>query len=211
MSDSWNKQYHWRTKGTTAWAKSYFNAHLVGLEAQLAGGSVKTTEIKDWEGDVELGNRKNKLITIYDCSFALAWSGQASDGSEAAGVIRWPEVSHEIEDNDEEYRFETELTTGGNSVSSLYSELRSKFAPTLIPVFKSFRPTLVATHAGDLGHEQEAENAKKNAKPIPDGAPVIGAAEEKKASDESAEREKKEKEDKEKAGIPLLPPGFGSI
>lgn len=101
--------------------------------------------------DVELGNRKGKLITIYDCSFALAWSGKsphsclsiqlrqrqdiltqhcliktgkASDGSEVKGKITFPEVSHEIEDNEEEYRV-SPLSLSPSSPSFLTPLFRS--------------------------------------------------------------------------------------
>lgn len=37
-----------------------------------------------------------RLITIFDCKIILAWNGTASDGSEVAGTVIIPEVSHEI-------------------------------------------------------------------------------------------------------------------
>ena len=38
----------------------------------------------------------SRLITIYDCKIDLKWSGKASDGSEVNGLLKIPEVSHEI-------------------------------------------------------------------------------------------------------------------
>lgn len=30
------------------------------------------------EGDVDLGQRKGKILTIYDCKIVLSWKGQSS-------------------------------------------------------------------------------------------------------------------------------------
>lgn len=37
-----------------------------------------------------------RLITIYDCTMTLEWTGVASDGTEVEGTLSIPEVSHEI-------------------------------------------------------------------------------------------------------------------
>ena len=38
----------------------------------------------------------HRLITIYDCRVELKWTGKAADGTEVAGKLSIPEVSHEI-------------------------------------------------------------------------------------------------------------------
>ena len=38
----------------------------------------------------------HRLITIYDCKVDLKWTGKAADGTEVAGKLTIPEVSHEI-------------------------------------------------------------------------------------------------------------------
>ncbi len=47
----------------------------------------------DWTSVTPLPYR---LITIYDCRVELKWTGKASDGTEVAGKLSIPEVSHEI-------------------------------------------------------------------------------------------------------------------
>ncbi|PWN48171.1 hypothetical protein IE53DRAFT_389653 [Violaceomyces palustris] len=152
---TWNKHYHWKTKGVTPWAKAHFKEKLVGITAEAGkGGQVKIDSISSFEGDVELGNRKGKLITIYDCAMTLAWSGTTEDGTSANGTITFPEVSHEVEDDGAEYQFETEMTSASSDATrSLYDAVRNQLAPSLRPVFHAFREVLIETHAKDLGHD----------------------------------------------------------
>ncbi|KAN0064004.1 Co-chaperone [Thecaphora frezii] len=152
---TWNKHYHWKTKGCTPWAKKHITDATVGKSVAVGStGSVKVDRLSAFEGDVELGNRKGKLITIYDCSITYAWSGSADDGTTAEGTITFPEVSHEIEDEGEEYRFETEMSTSSSSTTqALYDAVRKELAPSLRSVFHAFRQNLIDAHAKDLGHD----------------------------------------------------------
>jgi hypothetical protein len=107
---AWNKTYHWRTFDGSKFSKQYFTEKLVGTSYDLASptpGKVEVESLANFEGDVELGNRKGKLITIYDCQITLNWEGKLESGTEAKGTIFFPEVSHEIEDEGDEYRVST--------------------------------------------------------------------------------------------------------
>lgn len=104
---TWNKHYHWKTKNGFTFTKEYFSKNLVGASCELSSptaGKVEIESMSDFEGDVELGNRKGKLITIYDCQVTLKWQGKLDSGTEAKGTIFFPEVSHEVEDEGQEYR-----------------------------------------------------------------------------------------------------------
>ncbi|KAJ9475377.1 Hsp90 co-chaperone AHA1 [Pseudozyma hubeiensis] len=155
---TWNKHYHWKTKGCTPWAKNHITEATVGKSVSVGkSGQVKVDRLSSFEGDVELGNRKGKLITIYDCSITYAWSGSSDDGTEASGTITFPEVSHEVEDEGDEYRFETEMSTKASAeTSQLYDAVRKELAPSLRPVFHAFRQNLIDAHAKDLGHDSPA-------------------------------------------------------
>ena len=70
---TWNKHYHWKTKGCTPWAKNHISTGTVGKSVTVGkSGSVKIDSMSSFEGDVELGNRKGKLITIYDCAITVS-------------------------------------------------------------------------------------------------------------------------------------------
>lgn len=172
---TWNKNYHWKTKGCTPWAKSHIAGATVGKSVGVGErGSVRVDKLSSFEGDVELGNRKGKLITIYDCAITYAWSGKADDDTEANGTITFPEVSHEVEDEGDEYRFETEMATPSSAgAQKLYDAVRKELAPSLRPVFHAFRQELIEANAKDLGHESPASGAST---PVPTRAPAPATA-----------------------------------
>lgn len=68
--------WHWKSKSVSPWARAWFESELptVILTAeQVTIGVAKVTEV---DGDVELGMRKSKLITIFDVKVALDWTGE---------------------------------------------------------------------------------------------------------------------------------------
>lgn len=164
---TWNKHYHWKTKNVTPWSKDYFTKNLVGTKYELTKpqkGQVQIDSISHFEGDVELGNRKGRLITIFDCQLTLDWSGKVEDGSnseegiEAKGTISFPEVSHEVQDEGQEYKFRVEMTSATSVITqSMLEAVRSQLAPSLLPSFHKFRDELIASHAKDVGHEGSNE------------------------------------------------------
>lgn len=126
---TWNKHYHWKTKNATSWSKDYFTKKLVGSSHDLSSptaGKVEVECLTNFEGDVELGNRKGKLITIYDCQITLNWQGKLENGTEAKGTIFFPEVSHEIEDDGEEYKVSQENSIRGNANGKYSDKIRFK-------------------------------------------------------------------------------------
>lgn len=164
MSQQWNKFYHWRSHGCTPWAKTYFESALVGVAVPApGGGEVSTTGVTAFDGDVELGNRKGKLITIYDTSVTLSWADSAGT---TRGTLTFPEVSHEVADDDGEYIWQSALTTSDDKDNSpkVYDAVRKQLVPKLLPKLHAFRDELIAAHAAILGHD------------APDGAAPQAAA-----------------------------------
>mgnify|MGYP001758476000 FL=1 len=168
---TWNKHYHWKTKGCTPWAKEWFTDNIVGKSVSVGSQAVKVDKLTGFDGDVELGNRKGKLITIYECDMTFTWSGETEDGKTVSGTIKFPEVSHENEDNDEDYRFETELNSeSSDDARALYEAVRSRLVPQVVEQFHRFPRELIDAHAKDLGHEG------KGPAPVERDAPVAVAA-----------------------------------
>lgn len=174
---TWNKHYHWKTKGCTPWAKGWLVDALVGQSVPVpqSAAAVRVSELISFEGDVELGNRKGKLITIYDSSLKLAWETatpeDAPTSAPARGSITFTELSHEIEDNDEDYPFETEMTSASTPENmAVYDVVRKSLGPALQRILKRFRPALIDTHARDLGHDDSAPT-----KSAPQSAPAAAA------------------------------------
>lgn len=60
--------WHWTGKNCINWAKEYLGKSLAGLEVEKNGVKVTTTTLTDCEGDVDLNQRKGKIIVGYHCA-----------------------------------------------------------------------------------------------------------------------------------------------
>lgn len=62
-------------KNCLKWAQGWFSEQLVGLEAEKDGNKARISKMVDCSGDVDLNQRKGKIITIYDVVLKLNWEG----------------------------------------------------------------------------------------------------------------------------------------
>ncbi|KAJ6589830.1 activator of Hsp90 ATPase [Mycena vulgaris] len=145
--------WHWKNKNVTRWGREWFERELttiniVGKDTEV----VAISSVTEVDGDIELGQRKSKLITIYDCKVVCAWKGTASDGTEVKGTLTIPEVSHEITlDGLSDYVYQWSLTTASSpEVNSLFSLAKSRLPTALEAKFAEFAVALVDTHGKDL-------------------------------------------------------------
>ena len=67
--------WHWVEKNVFPWAKEYFIENLTKKSVTHNGIAVTIESIKDVTGDVDLNQRKGKLMTIYDLSIVMDWAG----------------------------------------------------------------------------------------------------------------------------------------
>lgn len=145
--------WHWKNKNITSWAKAWFERELTTIAIQGEGSeNVTISSVRDVDGDAELGQRKSKLITIYDCKVQLEWSGTASDGTEVKGKLTIPEVSHEITvDRSSDYVYEWSLKTESTpAVDALYAFAKARLPPALESKFAELPVAMIDTHGRDL-------------------------------------------------------------
>ncbi|KAF8760335.1 Activator of Hsp90 ATPase, N-terminal [Rhizoctonia solani] len=140
--------WHWKNKNVTPWAKTWFEQELVTVSHSEGGSEVKITSVNEVDGDCELGQRKSKLITIYDCKVVLSWTGENKDGSKAEGKLTIPEVSHEQSDGLSDYVYDWTLKTSSTpEVDALYALAKSKLPPSLLSD-SPHSARLCSTHTG---------------------------------------------------------------
>lgn len=69
----------------------------MGLSAEKDNRKVHITSLDECTGDVDLNQRKGKLLAIYDVSLKLSWQAQLRDGTKIFGTISVPEVAYDTE------------------------------------------------------------------------------------------------------------------
>jgi activator of HSP90 ATPase len=69
---------HWTTKNCQAWAKEYFQTNLTEIAAEDGPTKVSVKKVSSCEGDVDVSQRKGKIITLFDVKLVLDIEGTAS-------------------------------------------------------------------------------------------------------------------------------------
>lgn len=68
--------WHWVNKDAAPWARSYLESQVTNISAEEGNVSAKVTKINSMDGDVDVSQRKGKLLTIFDVSLQLAYEGR---------------------------------------------------------------------------------------------------------------------------------------
>ncbi|KAI8371532.1 activator of Hsp90 ATPase [Radiomyces spectabilis] len=145
---NWKNVNNWVNKNCIQWARTYFQDELVGLKGEKDGHQVEITKMVECTGDVDLNQRKGKIITIYDVALKLDWKGLAADGTEATGTITIPEVAHDTEED--EYVFQISVNDDNNEKSVLKKPIKSSLVPLLQAKFSKFSQDLIEQHKSDV-------------------------------------------------------------
>lgn len=169
MASPFVANYHWKSKGVTPWAEEWFKRELPLLSVQDAPGTVKIDKVTSVDGDAELGNRKAKLLAIFDCKIELNWTGTTADGTEVTGKLVIPEVSHETTlDQITDYQYNWTLSTPSSAqVDALFAFVKKKLPPVLEATFARFPVDLLQTHGGDLTVKPQSNEPSRNGTPAP--------------------------------------------
>ncbi len=67
--------WHWVNKDTSAWAREYLDRELPGLSAEQDGVSAHVDKVLSMDGDVDVSQRKGKVITLFDVKLQLEYTG----------------------------------------------------------------------------------------------------------------------------------------
>ncbi|TFK36364.1 activator of Hsp90 ATPase [Crucibulum laeve] len=146
--------WHWKNKNVTRWGTQWFEHALtsITINGDQEGETVSISKVTEVDGDIELGQRKSKLITIFDCKVEMQWTGTTSDGTEVKGTLTIPEVSHEIIcDKLSDFVFNWTLTTSSSpEVDAVYKLAKTRLPTALETKLASFPSAIIDTHGKDL-------------------------------------------------------------
>ncbi|KAL8697358.1 MAG: hypothetical protein Q9201_007160 [Fulgogasparrea decipioides] len=146
--------WHWVNKDTSEWARTYLEQNLVGVSADEKDVSAKITKIMSMDGDVDVSQRKGKVITLFDVAVKLEYEGRTRDDEDVSGTVTIPEVAHDTEPD--EYVFEIDIYSDANSKQPVKELIRSKIVPQLRQRLSKLGPDLITEHARDIQHENSS-------------------------------------------------------
>ncbi|KAL1413500.1 Co-chaperone [Vanrija albida] len=141
---NFQQTYHWRNKNCGPWAQEWVKKELPGLSATDGAYSAEITEVTSVSGDCDLGQRKGKLLTIYDLEVEAKWKGAGPAGEEVTGRLSIPEFSHEMIDGISEYVFN--FSADSADADNVLGFARRALAPVLETRLNGFRLELLNAH-----------------------------------------------------------------
>ncbi|PYH93006.1 hypothetical protein BO71DRAFT_400080 [Aspergillus ellipticus CBS 707.79] len=142
--------WHWVNKDASGWAKDYLKQNLCVLAVEENGVSAKISNLLTMDGDVDVSQRKGKVITLFDVKVQLEYEGKTKDDESVSGTITIPEVAHDTEED--EYVFEIEIYSDAPTKQPVKDLVRSKLLPLLRKELVKVGPSLIAEHGKDLQH-----------------------------------------------------------
>jgi activator of HSP90 ATPase len=80
--------WHWVNKDVREWAKEYLEKSLVGISAEQGDVTAKVSKILSMDGDVDVSQRKGKVITLFDVKLQLEYEGMDFHSLRWKGVLR---------------------------------------------------------------------------------------------------------------------------
>ncbi|KAJ9165634.1 Hsp90-like protein [Coniochaeta hoffmannii] len=142
--------WHWVNKDAAPWARQWFEDNLTKLEAKEGNVSAKISKVISMDGDVDVSQRKGKVITIYDVKLTLEYSGSTADDEDVSGTITIPEVAHDTDEDD--FVFDIDIYSDAKEKQPVKDLVRSKLVPQLRAKFLELPPALIAEHGKDIQH-----------------------------------------------------------
>lgn len=77
--------WHWVNKDASEWAKDYLGQTLTEIKAEEGDVSAAITKVISMDGDVDVSQRKGKVITLFDVKLQLEYEGWWGDYWAAKG------------------------------------------------------------------------------------------------------------------------------
>lgn len=69
--------WHWVNKDVSVWTREYLDKDLAQISAEKNGVTAKIDKVVSMDGDVDVSQRKGKVITIFDVKLKLEYSGMS--------------------------------------------------------------------------------------------------------------------------------------
>ncbi|OJD14457.1 hypothetical protein AJ78_05192 [Emergomyces pasteurianus Ep9510] len=142
--------WHWVNKDASAWTKEYLERTLTTISAEEDGVTAQIKKVVSIDGDVDVSQRKGKVITLFDVKLQLEYEGKTSDDEDVSGSIKIPEVAHDTEED--EYVFDIGIYSESASKQPVKDLVRSKLVPEIRKELAKLGPALIAEHGKDIQH-----------------------------------------------------------
>lgn len=153
--------WHWVDKNCMAWARQYFDEKLAGLSYQTGERTGSVTKVSSIEGDVEVSQRKGKVISLFDLKLILDIAGNygpaGGDNVEPVkGSITIPELAYDSAEEDLQF----DISIYEETTDEFRLDIKKKLVPLLRKVLAKFGTDLIVHHSSDIQVEADKVNSE---------------------------------------------------
>ncbi|RDA90986.1 hypothetical protein CP533_3106, partial [Ophiocordyceps camponoti-saundersi (nom. inval.)] len=142
--------WHWVNKDVSQWTRQWLEENLTKLHVRDGDVEVRISGVQSMDGDVDVSQRKGKVITIFDIKLVLDYTGEAPDADDVTGTVTIPEIAHDTDQD--EYVFDVDIISESKEKQPVKQLLRSKMVPLLREEFQKLAPALIEEHGKDIQH-----------------------------------------------------------
>lgn len=145
--------WHWVDKNCLAWSKEYFDEKLTNLEVEEGGSKVKIANVSSVEGDVDVSQRKGKVISLFDVRIVLTFKGSNDKTDDINGSITIPELAYDSSSDGLVFDISIYNESSGNS--NITDLIKRKLIPELRKKLMQFGPDLIEINSKDIQLEAD--------------------------------------------------------
>lgn len=145
--------WHWVDKNCLAWSKEYFDEKLTNLEVEEGGSKVKIANVSSVEGDVDVSQRKGKVISLFDVRIVLTFKGSNDKTDDINGSITIPELAYDS--SSAGLVFDTSIYNESSENSNIADLIKRKLIPELRKKLMQFGPDLIEINSKDIQLEAD--------------------------------------------------------
>lgn len=151
--------WHWVDKNCIDWARNYFTEKLVGTQYTTEDGrSVEVKSVSSLEGDVEVCQRKGKVISLFDLRIILDIEGVSGADKEFKGSITVPELAYDTDED--EIQFDISIYKEDSDSEKMRLVTKKELIPVLRKKLLVFGTDLIQSQASDIQLESNLVNSK---------------------------------------------------
>ena len=140
--------WHWVDKNCIDWTRSYFSENLIGFGAKDEKNSIYIDKVSSVDGDVVVSQRKGKVMSLFDVSLILGFSGHVENENLVLGSITVPSVSYDS--TEDELQFDINIFKETSSNSSASTFIKAKILPQLRKILIKFGTDLILNNSSDI-------------------------------------------------------------
>lgn len=151
--------WHWVDKNCIYWSREYFAEKLVGISTESSDKktTAKITKLKSLEGDVDVCQRKGKVISLFDLRMELNYEGETVDSNDekvsVTGQVNVPEIAYDTEAD--EYTFTITINSDSSAKEPVKTLVRKDIVPQLRKILSTFGKDLIDTHGTAIQHADQ--------------------------------------------------------